>query len=345
MGKLIEGRFGGPRKPEQEKSEAPVQQPRFRYGGALDGQRLIRISETLLPKKEMIFALINGQFGLSLYNEAKRRLLMENMSNAELVARVLNASERDIKIKPAYFAALHDILRDRWSRIIDDSTIFNLVAPKENVMPVGYEDFVIVEQIAHKIRELNAKYNLFKRGERVLDLGCGRGQYTHYAAEQGSRAVGIDVDAASIAEAKEKYPELEFRVGDAAELPPDEKYNLVFSNMVVCNIETESRVRSMFARVHEALAHGGRFFVSNCDIHTDFKPGDPVKHIVTSTIHEGDKIGIQLLKGSGEYSPEWENYVWSENRLTEMLREAGFVNITIDNSMRDKGYYFLIAEK
>lgn len=212
-------------------------------------------------------------------------------------------------------------------------------------MPEGYEDFVIVEQIASKIRELNAKYGLFKPGERVLDLGCGRGQYTHYAAEQGSRVVGVDLDAGSIAEAREKYPELEFRVGDAAELQPDETYNLVFSNMVVCNIETESRLRSMFARVREALADGGRFFVSNCDIFENFTPGDPVKHVLHAAPRDGDKIGIQLLKGSGEYSPEWENYVWTENKLLELLHAAGFANTTVDNSMRNRGYYFIIAGK
>lgn len=87
---------------------------------------MIRISDTLRPKKEMIFALINGQFSPQLYKEAKRRLQLENMSNAELVARVLNASERDIKTKPAYFAAIHDILWNRWSDIVDDPTIFDL---------------------------------------------------------------------------------------------------------------------------------------------------------------------------------------------------------------------------
>lgn len=215
----------------------------------------------------------------------------------------------------------------------------------ENVMPDGYEEFIIVGELAHKIAELQTKYQLFKRGEHVLDLGCGRGQYTRYIAEQGCFVVGSDLDAASIEEAKEKYPELTFLVADATATAPDKTFNLVFSHMVVCNIENESRVRQMFVNAFTTLKHGGKFFVSNCDIFTNFKPGDPVHHIVSGPISDGEKIGIRLLKGSGDYSPEWKNYVWSEQKLTELLREIGFLPIEIDNSMRAKGYYFIIATK
>ncbi len=141
-------------------------------------------------------------------------------------------------------------------------------AKKENAMPLGYEEFVIVRELAQKVSELQAHYQLFKHGQRVLDLGCGRGQYTKYIAEQGSIVVGLDSDTASIEEARQKYPSLEFRVADAVTMSPDEKYDTIFCNMVVCNIETEKRVRQTFTNVFTALESNGRFLVSNCDINS-----------------------------------------------------------------------------
>jgi len=54
---------------------------------------------------------------------------------------------------------------------------------------------------------------------------------------------------------------------------------------------------------------------------------------------------VQLLKGNGGYSDEWVNYVWSEEKLVELLGEAGFKEYEVNNSMREQGYYFIIAKK
>jgi ubiquinone/menaquinone biosynthesis C-methylase UbiE len=53
---------------------------------------------------------------------------------------------------------------------------------------------------------------LIPEGSRVLDLGCGTGRLL--AALKPSRGVGLDFSSRMIAIACEKYPNLEFRVGD-----------------------------------------------------------------------------------------------------------------------------------
>lgn len=55
-------------------------------------------------------------------------------------------------------------------------------------------------------------------GERLLDLGCGRGDLARLAADAGVRVTGIDTDPAAVAVAAAGPGE--FRVGDAHDPPP-----------------------------------------------------------------------------------------------------------------------------
>jgi len=50
-----------------------------------------------------------------------------------------------------------------------------------------------------------------KDATRVLDIGCGTGDYCGRFSEQGLQAVGIDLDPWMIARARKRYPVPEFR--------------------------------------------------------------------------------------------------------------------------------------
>ena len=52
---------------------------------------------------------------------------------------------------------------------------------------------------------------------RVVEIGCGLGQYTNRIAEAGFDAVGIDVSAHAIAGARERFPGIQFAAGDIAD--------------------------------------------------------------------------------------------------------------------------------
>jgi ubiquinone/menaquinone biosynthesis C-methylase UbiE len=55
----------------------------------------------------------------------------------------------------------------------------------------------------------------------VLDVGCGTGYYCNIFHEMGFQPTGVDFSKTAIARAREKYPKLEFHVGDALNLPFD----------------------------------------------------------------------------------------------------------------------------
>lgn len=53
----------------------------------------------------------------------------------------------------------------------------------------------------YKLQEIQHKYNLIKRGDRVLDLGCSPGSWLIYAAKlagKGGTVIGVDLKPVSI---------------------------------------------------------------------------------------------------------------------------------------------------
>ncbi|WP_214406462.1 class I SAM-dependent methyltransferase [Pseudonocardia lacus] len=58
------------------------------------------------------------------------------------------------------------------------------------------------------------------RGTRLLDLGCGRGEFAAAAVARGAVVTGIDTDPEAVAAAAARVPEGGFRTGDAHEPPP-----------------------------------------------------------------------------------------------------------------------------
>lgn len=68
-------------------------------------------------------------------------------------------------------------------------------------------------------------------GASVLQIGCGMGELL--AALQPARGVGVDFSEAMIAQARARFPELQFLVGDGQALPVGETYDaIVLSNVV-----------------------------------------------------------------------------------------------------------------
>jgi SAM-dependent methyltransferase len=62
---------------------------------------------------------------------------------------------------------------------------------------------------------------------RVLDAGCGTGRVAIRLAELGYDVLGVDVDAAMLAMARDEAPELDWRVGDLAVLDTGQRFDVV----------------------------------------------------------------------------------------------------------------------
>ncbi len=103
-------------------------------------------------------------------------------------------------------------------------------------------------------------------GSAILDLGVGGGRTTSYLAKRASRYVGVDYAPAMVKVCEAKFPELEFRIADAANLSifPDASFDVVvFSfNGIDYVLPAQSR-QSCFAHVHRILKGDGVFIFSS----------------------------------------------------------------------------------
>lgn len=97
---------------------------------------------------------------------------------------------------------------------------------------------------------------LIPSGERlrILDLGCGTGDLSKSLHGLGHQVLGVDSSAEMVAQAQQKYPELDFAVVEAIALPYVGEFDIVFSNAVFHWINEQDQ---LLAGIRRALKVGG----------------------------------------------------------------------------------------
>ncbi|WP_175864628.1 class I SAM-dependent methyltransferase [Burkholderia cepacia] len=100
-------------------------------------------------------------------------------------------------------------------------------------------------------------------GRRVLDLGCGYGWFSRWAAGQGAASVlGIDVSKRMLERAASNtaHPAITYRRADLETLAlPDTAFDLAYSSLAFHYI---ADLDTLFRTLHRALVPGGRLVFS-----------------------------------------------------------------------------------
>jgi trans-aconitate methyltransferase len=69
-----------------------------------------------------------------------------------------------------------------------------------------------------------------RKGERVVDFGCGTGDLAAQIASLGSEVVGVDISPEMVDRARNKYPQLTFQCADGMKWNAGQTCDAVFSN-------------------------------------------------------------------------------------------------------------------
>lgn len=91
----------------------------------------------------------------------------------------------------------------------------------------------------------------------VCDLGCGPGHVSQYLYERGANVLGIDLSAAMIEQARRRYPQLRFEVGDMRSLPgPAGEYAAVVAMYSLIHFD-DSDLALALDEIRRVLRSGG----------------------------------------------------------------------------------------
>lgn len=114
--------------------------------------------------------------------------------------------------------------------------------------------------------------------KRVLDVCCGPGHLAESLADAGATVEGIDFAAPMVARARENYPHIEFRQGDAEALPFSEG---TFDHVVCAfGVMHLSHADTAIAEAFRVLRPLGRY------VFTQWALDDELLSIVLSAIAE-----------------------------------------------------------
>lgn len=147
-----------------------------------------------------------------------------------------------------------------------------------------------------------------KKGEYILDLGCGTGDLSYKLHKLGVNVLGIDNSENMVEQAKKKYPNLKFEVQDALNLDYNCEFDAVFSNATLHWVKPPKQ--ALYC-IYDALKHNGKFVA-------EFGGKGNVKKIT-------DEIHNQLEKLEVEYKAElfpW--YFPSIGEYSTLMEEVGF---------------------
>ncbi|MFD1350833.1 class I SAM-dependent methyltransferase [Oceanobacillus caeni] len=147
-----------------------------------------------------------------------------------------------------------------------------------------------------------------KRGEKVLDLGCGTGDLSNALYKYGVDVIGVDKSESMVEQATRKYPYISFMVKDATKLNYVSEFDAVFSNATLHWVQPASQA---LQGIFQSLKQGGRFVA-------EFGGKGNVQTIT-------DEI-IRQIKGA-EFEFKKEQFPWFYPSIAEystLMEEVGF---------------------
>lgn len=163
-----------------------------------------------------------------------------------------------------------------------------------------------------------------RRGERLVDLGCGTGDVCGLAAAAGARVVGIDFSRKMLAAARARGLAAELVRADAIRLP----LRAACADVVTCAFALRNVVSIplVLAEAARVLSPGGRLALLEVD-----EPPGRLLHWAHALYFRRvvPMIGALLSDRTAyAYLPQSTAYLPPERELLSLVRSAGFSSVT-----------------
>ncbi len=169
------------------------------------------------------------------------------------------------------------------------------------------------------------------KGNKILDLGCGNGEFTDYLASHGAKVIGADKSQKWIDYCKDRYKgnkNLKFIQADGVNLKSlkSGKFDSIIMNMVLLNVETESEIQKIFKECKRVLRPDGSLIFTDLNPIMVMTPKVAVREQKYSKNFSYFKNGSQftaVLHLPGDKKIEFIDKHWTLEFYTKCLEKAG----------------------
>ncbi len=88
---------------------------------------------------------------------------------------------------------------------------------------------------------------------KILDIGCGKGTFTHLLKKENNFVEGIDISGTAIKKAKAKFPDIEFKVKSIEKLEFKKKFDLVILMEILSYLKNWNEVIKKVAQISKYI--------------------------------------------------------------------------------------------
>lgn len=155
----------------------------------------------------------------------------------------------------------------------------------------------------------------FSPGAKILDAGCGSGRDSEKLRSNGLEVTGIDISRGLIKEARKRYPDVDFVIGNLLNLPFNEVgFDGVWAQASLVHLESPDDTNKALNEFHRVLKSGGML------------------HVFVKQMMRTEKT--QVVSDEISNHDRFFQY-YTKDEISRMLQENGFNIIHIEGDVSD----------
>lgn len=204
----------------------------------------------------------------------------------------------------------------------EDYANYILQKNKENYNLIAEDFSKTRENPWEEFRPLFDHY--LKKGERVLDLGCGNGRYFDWFKEKEVDYFGVDNSEKLIQNAKEKNPKAKFVYADAFELPfAGNSFDKVYCIAVLHHIPSKKLRMKFLEQIKKVLKPEGILILTVWKINQKKEILTFIKYFFLKLFGFSKMDYKDVWKDWGNYSKRYYHF-FSKKELIKLIKNSGF---------------------